>query len=245
MADCWRIASWWESLIQVLEGEADQAAYPAEVGREGERDAGEGVLLQAPDRRTTGAVHADDARRGTASSAGDEKRLRGGAYLAYQGHSRQNLTRYAARCPAECLHGAPRSWGFDPEDTGPTTARVSTLLMEVSTAFVWVCLTGEMQASGVAVEVKKHGDGAVSVFRLCSDALQDVRRWSSLPFWSGMIGPLARFAPQRAPCPGLRAGIGPQPGLNEMSNHISKDILCRYNACRRRNCARSSNDGCL
>jgi hypothetical protein len=50
-----------------------------------------------------------------------------------------------------CLHGALKSRGFNLEDTGLTTeARVSTLLLAVSVAFVWACPTGRLPRWGGA-----------------------------------------------------------------------------------------------
>jgi len=57
-------------------------------------------------------------------------------------------------------------------DTGLTQAeRVATLLTDVSIAFIWACLTGEVQATKQTFKLKKHGHLEVSVFRLGLDHL--------------------------------------------------------------------------
>ncbi|GGO41436.1 hypothetical protein HNQ08_005486 [Deinococcus humi] len=105
-------------------------------------------------------------------------------YLAYRGHVGSNLRRYAQRWQAENLHAAPKTRGFNLEDTGLTQAqRVSTLLTVVSVAFIWACLTGELRAATVGVTYKKHGHRAVSVFRQGLDYLQDVLLHPSPSSW--------------------------------------------------------------
>ncbi|MBB6100196.1 hypothetical protein HNR42_003671, partial [Deinobacterium chartae] len=96
-------------------------------------------------------------------------------YLAYRGWPRQNLRRYALRWQAETLHSCLKSRGFHLEDTGLThAARVSTLLMITSLAFVWACLTGELHAASHGIKRKAHRQPAVSVFRHGLDHLQDL-----------------------------------------------------------------------
>lgn len=96
-------------------------------------------------------------------------------FLAYQGRPKQNLARYARRWEAENLHAALKSRGFNLEDTGLKIAtRVSTLLLAVSLAFIWSCLTGEIEAARQRVKRKKHGYNEISVFRLGLDTLQDL-----------------------------------------------------------------------
>ncbi|WP_221091184.1 IS4 family transposase [Deinococcus aquaedulcis] len=96
-------------------------------------------------------------------------------YLAYQGFSGPNLRRYAMRWQCENLHAALKTRGFNLEDTGLMRAtRLSTLLVAVSLAFVWSCLTGEFVAARQQVKRKKHGYAEISVFRLGLDTLQDL-----------------------------------------------------------------------
>ena len=105
-------------------------------------------------------------------------------YLAYKGWSGQNLRRYALRWQCENLHAALKTRGFNLEDTGLTqTERVSTLLVIVSLAFVWACLTGEFQATRQKVKRKRHGYAEVSVFRLGLDHLQDLLLHPSALNW--------------------------------------------------------------
>ncbi|CAM3232519.1 Transposase [Deinococcus deserti] len=86
-------------------------------------------------------------------------------YLAYRGHARSNLRRYAQRWQTENLQAALKTRGFNLEDTGLTRAeRASTLLAVVSIAFIWACVTGELQEVKQGVQLKKHGHRAVSVF---------------------------------------------------------------------------------
>ena len=91
----------------------------------------------------------------------------GTLYLAYRGHVGQNFRRYAQRWQAENLHSALKTRGFNLEDTGLTRAeRVSILLTVASVAFIWAAVTGKLLAARTAVQIKSHGDRAVSVFRL-------------------------------------------------------------------------------
>lgn len=91
-------------------------------------------------------------------------------YLAYQGWSGRNLARYALRWQTENLHAALKTRGFNLGDTGLTKAeRVSTLLVAVSLASVWACLTGEFEAAQQSVRRKKYGDNEISAFRLGLD----------------------------------------------------------------------------
>jgi len=83
-------------------------------------------------------------------------------YLAYRGHVRPNLRRYAQRWQAENLHSALKTRGFNMEDNGLTrTERVSTLLTVVSVAFIWAVVTGKLLAARTAVQIKSHGHRTV------------------------------------------------------------------------------------
>jgi len=115
-------------------------------------------------------------------------------YLAYEGWSRQNLRRYAQRWQCENLHAALKTRGFHLEDTGLTdAARVSTLLVVVSLAFVWACLTGEVEAARQRVKRKAHGYAEVSVFRLGLDTLQDLLQHPSPASWRTLADLMPRF----------------------------------------------------
>jgi len=115
-------------------------------------------------------------------------------YLAYSGQAKQNLHRYAARWNTENLFAALKSRGFNLEDTGLTHAtRVSTLLLVVSLAFVWACLTGAVLVMREGVRRKAHGYAAVSVFRLGLDALQDLLLHPSTSSWRSLAALMPRF----------------------------------------------------
>ena len=115
-------------------------------------------------------------------------------YLAYCGWSDSNLRRYAQRWQTENLHAALKSRGFNLEDTGLTqAARVSTLLVAVSLAFVWACLTGEFEAVRQQVKRKKHGYAGVSVLRLGLDTLQDLLLHPSPASWRALTNLMPRF----------------------------------------------------
>jgi Transposase DDE domain len=115
-------------------------------------------------------------------------------YLAYRGRSRQNLRRYAQRWQTENLHAALKTRGFNLEDTGLTqAARVSTLLVAVSLAFVWAGLTGELQATRTPLGRKKHGYAQISVFRLGLDTLQDLLLHPSPTAWRTLARLIPRF----------------------------------------------------
>lgn len=105
-------------------------------------------------------------------------------FLAYRGKADENLRRYALRWQTENLHAALKTRGFNLENTGLTKGeRISTLLVAVSIAFVWACLTGEMQASRENVRRKAHGYAEISVFRLGLDVLQDLLLHPSPRSW--------------------------------------------------------------
>ena len=115
-------------------------------------------------------------------------------YLAYRGHAGPNLRRYTQRWQAENLHSALKTRGFNLEDTGLTRAeRLSTLLTVVSVAFIWACVTGELLATQVNVQVKTHGHRAVSVFRLGLDHLQDLLLHPSPSSWRSLANLMPRF----------------------------------------------------
>ena len=115
-------------------------------------------------------------------------------YLAYKGWSSQNLRRYALRWQCENLHAALKTRGFNLEDTGLTQAqRVSTLLVVVSLAFVWACLSGEFQATRQKIKRKAHGYAQVSVFRLGLDHLQDLLLHPSALNWQQLARLAQRF----------------------------------------------------
>ena len=115
-------------------------------------------------------------------------------YLAYQGYAQQNLRRYAQRWHTENLFAALKTRGFHLEDTGLThSARVSTLLLVVSLAFVWACLTGAVLALREGVRRKAHGYAGVSVFRLGLDALQDLLLHPSASSWRSLSALMPRF----------------------------------------------------
>lgn len=115
-------------------------------------------------------------------------------YLAYRGWSGKNLARYALRWQTENLHAALKTRGFNLEDTGLTKAeRVSTLLIAVSLAFVWACLTGEFEAARQSVRRKNHGYNEISVFRLGLDTLQDLLQHPSPASWCYLAALIPRF----------------------------------------------------
>lgn len=115
-------------------------------------------------------------------------------FLAYRGHVGPNLDRYAQRWQTENLHAALKTRGFNLEDTGLTRAeRVSTLLVVVSVAFIWACVTGELLATRTIINVKKHGHRAVSVFRLGLDHLQDLLLHPSHSSWRTLAIFMPRF----------------------------------------------------
>ena len=115
-------------------------------------------------------------------------------YLAYKGWSGQSLRRYALRWQCENLHAALKTRGFNLEDTGLTqAARVSTLLVVVSLAFVWACLTGEVQAKQQQMRRKAHGYNQISVFRLGLDHLQDLLQHPCPAAWSALAALIPRF----------------------------------------------------
>ncbi|AFZ69359.1 hypothetical protein Deipe_3953 (plasmid) [Deinococcus peraridilitoris DSM 19664] len=115
-------------------------------------------------------------------------------YLAYRGWGRKNLVRYAHRWQCENLHSALKSRGFNIEDTGLTNAaRVSTLLVAVSLAFVWACLTGRLEAARQHLKAKKHGYNQISVFRLGLDTLQDLLQHPSPASWRALGALMPRF----------------------------------------------------
>ena len=117
-------------------------------------------------------------------------------YLAYRGWGRKNLLRYAQRWQCENLHAALKTRGFNLEDMGLTNAaRISTLLVAVSLAFVWACLTGELEAAKQkqVVKRKKHGYRQISVFRLGLDTLQDLLQHPSPAAWHALNALMSRF----------------------------------------------------
>ena len=114
--------------------------------------------------------------------------------LAYQGYGKQNLRRYALRWQCENLHAALKTRGFNLEDTGLTqAARLSTLLVALSLAFVWSCLTGEFIAAQQRVKRKKHGYAEISVFQLGLDTLQDLLLHPSAASWRTLSNLIYRF----------------------------------------------------
>lgn len=115
-------------------------------------------------------------------------------YLAYRGYARKNLLRYAQRWHTENLHAALKTRGFNLEDTGLTRSeRVSTLLHALSIAFIWCCLTGELQAIRQPRKRKKHGSHEISIFRLGLDHLQDLLVHPSAASWRTLATLMPRF----------------------------------------------------
>ena len=77
-------------------------------------------------------------------------------------------------------------------------ARASTLLVAVSLAFVWVCLTGEFEARWTPVKREGHGDAQGSVFRLGLDSLQNLLLHPSPASWGSMDSTMPRFVGESA-----------------------------------------------
>lgn len=94
-------------------------------------------------------------------------------YLAYHGRARQALERYAKRWNCENMHQAMKSRGFHLEDTQVTDPeRISTLFGVLTLAFLWCCLTGEIEEQREPQKRLGHGYPAKSLFRRGIDALQ-------------------------------------------------------------------------
>ena len=81
------------------------------------------------------------------------------------------LAQYARRWGAECLHQALKGRGLHLEDTHLVhPERLCVLLIVLSVALVWCCLTGEMHAEDVEIKILKHGRPEKSLFRHGLDA---------------------------------------------------------------------------
>ncbi|WP_026332512.1 IS4 family transposase [Deinococcus apachensis] len=115
-------------------------------------------------------------------------------YLAHRGRASTNLRRYARRWQAENLHSAVKTRGFNLEDTGLTRAeRVSTLLIAVSVAFIWACLTGELLASRMPCPFSARNTDTARLFRLGLDHLQDLLLHPSPTSWWALSALMPRF----------------------------------------------------
>lgn len=94
-------------------------------------------------------------------------------YLAYHGHARLALERYAKRWNCENMHQAMKSRGFHLEDTNVTDLRrISTLFGVLTLAFMWCCLIGEFEEQREPQKPLKHGYPPKSLFRRGLDALK-------------------------------------------------------------------------
>lgn len=89
-------------------------------------------------------------------------------------HSTTALAQYARRWGAECLHQALKGRGFNFEDTHLVhLERLSALLVVLSIALIWCCLSGEQHAQEVEIKVLAHGRPEKSLFRHGLDVIQE------------------------------------------------------------------------
>lgn len=115
------------------------------------------------------------------------------------------LAQYARRWGAECLHQALKGRGFHFEDTHLVhPERLSVLLVVLSIALIWCCLSGEQHAEEVPIKILAHGRPEKSLFRHGLDALQEAMKPSAGDDFERFISLFAPCLPWRSRVPHVR-----------------------------------------